>query len=102
MHTTSRSSQNETLGAQKDTIELVQAGTIPMAVVAGPLLENFNPDFVVFNLPSVFASQEHQAKVVNDPAIVSGLYSLDRQQEHPRARCVLWRSPQRIQLQEAD
>ena len=66
---------NETLGAQKDTIELVQAGTIPMAMVAGPLLENFNPDFVVFNLPGVFASQEHQAKVVNDPAIVSGLYS---------------------------
>ena len=66
---------NETLGAQKDTIELVQAGTIPMAMVAGPLLENFNPDFVVFNLPSVFDSQEHQAKVINDPAIVSGLYS---------------------------
>ena len=66
---------NETLGAQKDTIELVQAGTIPMAMVAGPLLENFNPDFVVFNLPSVFDSQAHQAKVVNDPAIVSGLYS---------------------------
>ncbi len=66
---------NETLGAQKDTIELVQAGTIPMAMVAGPLLENFNPDFVVFNLPSVFDSQEHQAKVINDPAIVSDLYS---------------------------
>jgi len=66
---------NETLGAQKDTIELVQAGTIPMAMVAGPLLENFNPDFVVFNLPSVFDSQAHQAKVINDPAIVSDLYS---------------------------
>ena len=66
---------NETLGAQRETIELVQAGTIEMAYVGGPLLENFNPDFVVFNLPFVFDSPEHQSKVTNDPAIVGDLYS---------------------------
>ncbi|MGV8966713.1 MAG: TRAP transporter substrate-binding protein [Cellulomonas sp.] len=74
---------NETLGAQKETIELVQSGTIEMAFVAGPLLENFNPDFVVFNLPFTFDSQDHQRKVTNDPAIVSDLYSsLDDQGIH--------------------
>ncbi len=74
---------NETLGAQKETIELVQAGTIGMAMVAGPLLENFNPDFVVFDLPYVFDSQEQQAKVINDPAVVSELYSsLDSKNIH--------------------
>ncbi len=66
---------NETLGAQRETIELVQAGTIEMAYVAGPLLENFNPDFVVFNLPFAFDSPEHQSKVTNDPEIVGDLYS---------------------------
>ncbi|MEO7588831.1 MAG: TRAP transporter substrate-binding protein [Arachnia sp.] len=66
---------NETLGAQRETIELVQAGTLEMAYVAGPLLENFNPDFVVFNLPFAFDSPEHQSKVTNDPEIVGDLYS---------------------------
>ena len=64
---------NETLGAQRETIELVQAGTIEMAYVGGPLLENFNPDFVVFNLPFVFDSPEHQSEVTNDAEIVSDL-----------------------------
>ena len=66
---------NETLGAQRETIELVQAGTIEMAYVGGPLLENFNPDFVVFNLPFVFDSPEHQSEVTNDPEITGELYS---------------------------
>ena len=65
---------NETLGAQRETIELVQAGTIEMAYIGGPLLENFNPDFVVFNLPFVFESQDQQRQVTNDPEIVGDLY----------------------------
>ncbi|WP_219418128.1 TRAP transporter substrate-binding protein [Pseudonocardia nigra] len=67
---------NETLGAQRETIELVQSGTLEMAYVGGPLLENFNPDFVVFNLPFTFDSQDHQRATTNDPEIVSELYSL--------------------------
>lgn len=66
---------NETLGAQKDTIELVQAGSIDFAFVAGGLLENFNPDFVVFNLPYTFDSQEHQRTTVNDPTITGDLFA---------------------------
>lgn len=66
---------NETLGAQKETIELVKAGTIEMSMVASPLLENYNPDFVVFNLPFTFDSQDHQRETTNDPEIVEELYS---------------------------
>ncbi|SDD47088.1 tripartite ATP-independent transporter solute receptor, DctP family [Sanguibacter gelidistatuariae] len=66
---------NETLGSQKDTIELVQAGSIDFSMVSGSLLENFNPDFVVFNLPYVFDSKEHQSAVVNDPEITADLFS---------------------------
>ncbi|MFV2104183.1 TRAP transporter substrate-binding protein [Micromonospora sp. LOL_024] len=71
---------NEALGTQKDTVELVKAGTIEMSMVAAPLMESHNKDFIVFNLPFTFDSQEHQRKTTNDPAIVSELYSsLDSQ-----------------------
>ncbi len=66
---------NELLGAQRETIELVQTGTIAMSLVVGGLLENFNEDFAVFNLPYVFDSAEHQMKVLNDPEVVGDLYS---------------------------
>lgn len=66
---------NELLGAQRETIELAQTGTIAMTIVAGSLLENFNEDFAVFNLPYVFESAEHQMSVLNDPEVVGDLYS---------------------------
>lgn len=65
---------NELLGAQRETIELVQSGTIGMSIVAGSLMENFNPDFTVFNLPYVYDSKEHQMAVLNDEAITGDLY----------------------------
>ncbi|WP_456276613.1 TRAP transporter substrate-binding protein [Bacillus sp. AK128] len=65
---------NELLGAQRETMELVQSGTIAMSVVVGGLLENLNQDFVVFNLPYVFDNKDHQMSVINDPAIVGDLY----------------------------
>ena len=66
---------NELLGAQRETIELVQSGTIAMSLVAGGLLENFNEDFAVFNLPYVFDSAEHQMAVLNDQEVVGDLYA---------------------------
>lgn len=65
---------NELLGAQRETIELVQTGTIAMSLVAGSLLENFNEDFAVFNLPYVFDSAEHQMKVLNNQEVIGDLY----------------------------
>lgn len=66
---------NETLGAQEEAIQLVSDGTVDMAIVSGTQLENLNEDFVVFNLPTVFDSIEHQMSVINDEAIVGDLYS---------------------------
>nr|WP_319513591.1 TRAP transporter substrate-binding protein [uncultured Cohaesibacter sp.] len=65
---------NELLGAQKEAIEMTQTGTIAMSLAAASLLESWNPDFVIFNLPYMFDSIEQQRKVVNDPAIVGDLY----------------------------
>lgn len=64
-----------TLGSQEETIEQVQSGTIDLAVVAGSLLENFNPDFNVVNLPYMYQSPEHQMEVLNDDEIVGDLYA---------------------------
>lgn len=66
---------NETLGSQKDTVELVQSGAVDFALVAGSLLENINPDFVALNMPYVYDSQAHQESVLNDPAITGDLYT---------------------------
>lgn len=66
---------SELLGAQKETLEMVQSGTIAMSMVANSLLENWNADFVVFNLPYVFVSVDHQKAIVNDPEVVGDLYN---------------------------
>lgn len=66
---------NENLGAQQEALQLTSDGTVDMAIVSGTQLENLNRDFVVFNLPHVFDSVEHQMRVINDEAIVGGLYS---------------------------
>ncbi|MBP1326803.1 tripartite ATP-independent transporter DctP family solute receptor [Leucobacter exalbidus] len=63
-----------TLGSQEASIEQVQSGTIDLAFIAGSLLESFNPDFSVVNLPYIYESPEHQMEVLNDPEIVGDLY----------------------------
>lgn len=66
---------NETLGAQAEALQLVSDGSVDMAIVSGPQLENLNPDFTVFNLPKVFDGVEHQMQVINDSDIPNDLYT---------------------------
>lgn len=65
---------NELLGSQKETIEMVQNGSLEFTLVAGSLLENWNPDFAVFNLPYVFKDYKHLQRVVKDKSIVGDLF----------------------------
>lgn len=65
---------DETLGDQAATIEQVQSGTLDFAIVAGSLLENFESDFSVVNLPYLYESPEHQMSVLNDRQIMGDLY----------------------------
>ena len=46
---------NELLGDQRASLELVQNGAIQMAVVANPLVENFDKTFAVLGIPYVYA-----------------------------------------------
>ncbi len=65
---------NELLGSQKETIEMVQNGSLEFTLVAGSLLENWSPDFAVFNLPYVFKDYKHLQRVVKDKSIVGDLF----------------------------
>ena len=65
---------NELLGSQKETIEMVQNGSLEFSLVAGSLLENWSPDFAVFNLPYVFNDYKHLQRVVKDKKIVGDLF----------------------------
>lgn len=66
---------NETLGAQQEAIQLLQDNSLELAYVGGAQLENFSDDFIVFNLPYIFESQDHQRHVTNDPDIIGELYT---------------------------
>ncbi|MFZ7109079.1 TRAP transporter substrate-binding protein [Avibacterium avium] len=54
---------NELLGDQRASLELVQNGAIQMAVVANPLVENYDKTFAVLGIPYVYANTAHQEKV---------------------------------------
>ncbi len=60
---------NELLGSQKDAFELVQNGSVQMAMVANSIVENVNKDFAVLGLPYIYDSQEHQKKVFTSDAL---------------------------------
>lgn len=66
---------NETLGAQAEALQLVSSGSVDMAVVSSPQLENLNPDFKAFEMPGVFDDTEEQLRVLNDPAINGELFA---------------------------
>ena len=66
---------NEQLGGQADVIQNLSNGTVELMWVGAPVLEGFNSDFVVFNLPYMFDSTEAQAQVLSDTDLLSDLYS---------------------------
>src|SRR5690606_42117940 len=50
-------------------------GSVEMAIVSGPQLENLNRDFIALNLPTTFDDIDHQMRVVHDETIVGDLYA---------------------------
>ncbi|WIY84029.1 TRAP transporter substrate-binding protein [Propionimicrobium sp. PCR01-08-3] len=65
---------NEQLGNQADVMQNVSDGTVEMAWTAAAVLEGYNPDFVVFNLPYVFDSMAAQAAVLADREPLAELF----------------------------
>jgi tripartite ATP-independent transporter DctP family solute receptor len=53
------------LGAERDTVELVQIGSLAMTKVSAAPLEAFVPAMQVFSVPYVFRSREHYFKALD-------------------------------------
>ena len=66
---------NEQLGTQSDVIQNVSDGTVEFMYVGGPVMESFNGDFIVYNLPYMFDSKEAQSAVFHDEELNADLFS---------------------------
>ena len=66
---------NSTLGDQAEYIQSVSSGVFDLAIVSAPQLENVSKDFVIFSLPTVFDSIDHQMAVLSDDEVVGDLYT---------------------------
>lgn len=60
---------NSQLGNQRESMELIQSGSLDMAKSNAAELEAFQPIFGTFNLPYLFQSTEHYYKALLDPEV---------------------------------
>jgi tripartite ATP-independent transporter DctP family solute receptor len=55
---------SEQLGSERQTLELLQIGSLGMTKVSASVLEGFVPEFTVFGLPYIFLGEEHRFRVL--------------------------------------
>lgn len=55
---------NQQLGSERETLELLQIGSLGMTKVSTGVLENFVPSLQVLGLPFLFRDNEHRFKVL--------------------------------------
>tara|TARA_R100000908_G_scaffold56123_1_gene31478 strand:+ start:9130 stop:10140 length:1011 start_codon:yes stop_codon:yes gene_type:complete len=56
---------SQQLGSERETLELLQIGSIGMTKVSSAALENFVPELRVYSLPYLFQNDEHVLEVLN-------------------------------------
>jgi tripartite ATP-independent transporter DctP family solute receptor len=56
---------NQQLGSERQTLELLQIGSVGMTKVSAAVLENFAPNVKVVSLPYIFRSKSHAHKVMD-------------------------------------
>lgn len=66
---------SELLGTQTNMVQLTQTGAIDITVASNSILETFNPQFQIFNLPYLFNDPEVYHAVMNDPEIVDPIFN---------------------------
>ena len=55
---------NQQLGSERETLELLQIGSLGMTKVSTGVLENFVPSLQIFGLPFLFRDREHRFEVL--------------------------------------
>lgn len=58
---------NQQLGTERESIELLQIGSIGMTKVAASVMEGFAPNTKVLSLPYLFRDKEHHFNVLDGP-----------------------------------
>ena len=56
---------NQQLGSERQSLELLQIGSLGMTKVSAAVMENFSPDMKVFGLPFLFRDRIHTFKVLD-------------------------------------
>ncbi len=73
---------NEQLGTQSDVVQNLSDGTVEMMYIGGPVMEGFNSDFIVYNLPYMFAGYDAQQAIFNDDELNADLFSSLEDSKH--------------------
>lgn len=55
---------NAQLGSERESLELLQIGSLGMTKVSASVMEGFAPNFKVFSLPYIFRNQQHYYNVL--------------------------------------
>ncbi|HUF11233.1 MAG TPA: TRAP transporter substrate-binding protein [Rhodothermales bacterium] len=58
---------SQQLGTERESVELLQIGSMGMTKVSSSVLEGFAPDYQVFGLPYLFLDEEHRFNVLDGP-----------------------------------
>lgn len=66
---------SELLGSQTNMVQLTQTGAIDITVASNSILETFNSQFQIFNLPYLFEDPEIYHAVMDDPEIVDPIFN---------------------------
>lgn len=56
---------NQQLGTERQTLELLQIGSLGMTKVSAAIMENFSPNMKVFGLPFLFRDKAHTFQVLD-------------------------------------
>lgn len=62
------------LGGETELIELTQTGGIDFTKVSASALEGFSKQYAIFGLPYMFDNEEHFYRVMEDDALMNGIY----------------------------
>ena len=55
------------LGSERESLELLQIGSLAMTKVSSAVMENFSPQLKVFGYPYIFRNREHRYQVFDSP-----------------------------------
>lgn len=66
---------SELLGSQTNLVQLTQTGAIEVTVASNSILETFNDDFQIFNMPYLFDTHEEYHAVMNDKEFTAPIFN---------------------------